>query len=77
MIPIPACVLVTSPVDGWIRSTIAGGSNVLAGDIVATVSRGGASVINLIAPRAGRVGGALGLASQPIASGDGVVWLDR
>lgn len=77
MIPIPACVLVTSPIDGWIRSTLAGGSKVAAGDIVATVSRGGSSVINLLAPRAGRVGGAMGLASQPIGLGDGVVWLDR
>ena len=77
MIPIPACILVTSPFDGWIRSTLAGGSHVAEGDVVATVSRGGTSSVELRAPRAGIIGGALALVSQPIGCGDGVVWLDR
>lgn len=76
MIPIPACRVVTSPVDGRVRRLVADGAEVDTGDVVATVeSTGGAA--QLRAPAPGRVGGALAGTAQPVSVGEGVVWLAR
>lgn len=75
MIPIPRCRLVLAPADGRLRSALPDRTEVVAGDVVATVDTAGGSH-RLVAPRAGRVGGALVGAEQPVAAGDGVVWLD-
>ena len=76
MIPIPACTVVTSTVDGHVRGLVDDGTVVGPGDVVATIenARGAAE---LRASRGGRVGGALANASQPVTSGQGVVWLAR
>ena len=76
MIPIPALVLVTAPVAGRVDRTVADGVDVAAGDVVATVDRGG-SRVDVRTPRAGRVAGALVALRGVVDKGDGVVWLDR
>lgn len=76
MIPIPACTVVTSPVDGRVRRLVDDGSLVAAGDVVATVD-GARGAAQLRATSAGRVGGALAGFAQPVTAGDGVVWLAR
>lgn len=76
MIPIPACVLVTSPVAGRFRRTVADGVDVAAGDVVATVERSGVEV-EVRTPRSGRVGGALVDLLTSVTTGDGVLWLQR
>lgn len=75
MIPIPRCRLVLSPADGRLTHALPDRTPVARGDVVATVDtpRGRHS---LVASASGRVGGALVGASQPVAAGDGVVWLD-
>jgi biotin carboxyl carrier protein len=75
MIPIPRCRLVLAPVEGRLLSSLPDRTLVAAGDVVGTVesSRGSHT---LLAPWAGRVGGALVGALQTVAIGDGVVWLD-
>ncbi len=75
MIPIPRCRLVLAPADGRLRNALPDRTEVVAGDVVATVDTAGGSH-RLVAPRAGRVGGALVGAEQAVAAGDGVVWLD-
>jgi biotin carboxyl carrier protein len=76
MIPIPACTVVTSPVDGHVRRLVDDGTVVRPGDVVATVeSARGASQLRTSA--GGRVGGALATAAQPVTSGQGIVWLAR
>lgn len=75
MIPIPRCRLVLAPADGRLRDALPDRTEVVAGDVVATVDTARGSH-RLVAPRAGRVGGALVGAEQPVAAGDGVVWLD-
>lgn len=75
MIPIPRCRLVLAPAAGRLRHALPDRTEVVAGDVVATVDTAGGSH-RLVAPRAGRVGGALVGAEQPVAAGDGVVWLD-
>lgn len=76
MIPIPACTVVTSPVDGRVARLVDDGAEVAPGDVVATVEsvRGSEP---LRAQAGGRVGGALAGCSQPISAGEGVVWLAR
>lgn len=76
MIPIPHCAVVTSPVEGRVRRMASDGTSVDAGDIVATVETGGRSV-DVRAPRAGRVAGALAGLAQPLGAGEGVLWLAR
>lgn len=76
MIPIPHCAVVTSPVEGRVRRMASDGTSVAAGDIVATVEAGGRSV-DVRAPRAGRVAGALAGLAQPLGIGEGVLWLAR
>ncbi len=76
MIPIPHCAVVTSPVEGRVRRMASDGTSVAAGDIVATVEAGGRSV-DVRAPRAGRVAGALAGLAQPLGAGEGVLWLAR
>jgi hypothetical protein len=76
MIPIPACAVVTSPVDGRVRRLAGDDTVVLAGDVVATVD-GPGGTSHLRAPVPGRVGGAMATATQPVTAGEGVVWLAR
>lgn len=76
MIPIPACSVVTTPVDGRVRRLVDADTTVRRGDVVATVdSARGATPI--VAPSSGRVGGALAATSQTVTAGDGVLWLAR
>jgi hypothetical protein len=74
MIPIPACSLVTSPVDGRIASVVPSDSSVSAGDVVATVV-GPRGPMALRSRTTGRIGGALVGVRQSVASGDGVLWV--
>lgn len=75
MIPIPRCRLVIAPADGRVTTTLPERTPVTAGDVVATVvTASGAH--ELRAPRAGQVGGALTDVEQPVAAGQGVLWLD-
>lgn len=75
MIPIPRCRLVLAPGDGRLTDALPDRTLVAAGDVVATIETA-AGRHHLTAPRAGRVGGALVGAAQPVAAGDGVLWLD-
>lgn len=76
MIPIPACTVVTSPVDGHVHRLVDDGTVVRPGEVVATVDgvRGSAQLRTSVG---GRVGGALASTAQPVTSGQGVVWLAR
>lgn len=76
MIPIPSCTVVTSTSDGRVHSLVEQGTAVVAGDVVATVDNGGAT-IELTTPRAGLIRGFLANLAQPVTVGEGVVWLDR
>lgn len=76
MIPIPQCTVVTTPVEGRVRRMAIDGTAVAAGDVVGAVESGGRHV-NLVAPRAGRVAGALAGLAQPLGAGEGVLWLAR
>lgn len=76
MIPIPHCAVVTTPVEGRVRRLADDGTAVAAGDVVATVESAGRPV-ELRAPRAGRVAGALAGLAQPLGAGEGVLWLAR
>jgi biotin carboxyl carrier protein len=76
MIPIPPCTVVTSPVDGHVARLVEDGTIVVPGDVVATVE-GARGAAQLRAASGGRVGGALADASQPVSSGQGIVWLAR
>lgn len=75
MIPIPRCRLVVAHADGRLADALPDRTPVAAGDVIATLEtvRGRHE---LRAPQAGVVGGALVGATQPVAAGDGVVWLD-
>jgi biotin carboxyl carrier protein len=76
VIPIPACSVVTTPVDGRLHRVAPIGRRVRKGDVVATVesTRGSRE---LVAVAAGEVGGSLVDLSQGVAAGDPVVWLSR
>ncbi|MFP5309904.1 MAG: hypothetical protein ACLGIR_10060 [Actinomycetes bacterium] len=76
MIPIPACSVVTTPVDGRLHRVAPTGSRVRRGDVVATIasSRGARE---LVAATAGEVGGSLVDLTQGVAAGEPVVWLSR
>jgi biotin carboxyl carrier protein len=76
VIPIPPCTVVTSPVDGHVARLVDDGTVVGPGDVVATVE-GARGAAQLRATSGGRVGGALADASQPVTSGQGIVWLAR
>lgn len=76
MIPIPAMTLVTSPVDGRVRSTVAPDTVVRLGDVVATVE-GAYGPAEIRASCSGRVGGALAGARQAVSAGEGVLWVRR
>lgn len=76
MIPIPQCVVATTPVEGRLRRVAADGTSVSAGEVVATVESAGRT-IDVTAPRAGRIGGALAGLAQPLGAGEGVLWLAR
>lgn len=76
MIPIPSCTVVTTTSDGRVHSLVDEGTAVNAGDVVATVENGGRT-IELTTPRAGLIRGFLANLAQPVAVGEGVVWLAR
>lgn len=76
MIPIPAMTLVTAPRDGKVRNVAPVDTPVRKGDVVATLS-GPAGDTEVRAPAAGRVGGSLADHRQPVAAGEGVLWLSR
>jgi biotin carboxyl carrier protein len=76
MIPLPPFRLITSPAEARVRSVAPAGSIVAPGDVVAVLDapRGEMPLHAMIH---GRVGGALTVANQSVASGDGVVWIQR
>jgi hypothetical protein len=76
VIPIPACSVVTTPVDGRLSDHLAVDTPVRIGDVVARVHAGGRDH-ELRAVAAGRVGGPLLRASQPVRAGEPVVWVTR
>lgn len=76
MIPIPACTVTTTPVDGRLRRHADPATEVRAGDVVAWLDTTGGEV-ELRATTRGRVGGTLLRPGQSVHAGDGVVWLDR
>lgn len=76
MIPIPSCTVVTTTSDGRVHSLVDEGTAVAAGDVVATVQCGGRT-IELTTPKAGFIRGFLANLAQPVAAGEGVVWLAR
>lgn len=76
MIPIPSCTVVTSTSDGRVHSLVDEGTAVAAGDVVATIQCGGRTV-ELRTPKAGFIRGFLANLAQPVAAGEGVVWLAR
>lgn len=76
MIPIPACAVVTTPVDGRVRRLAPVDTPVRAGEVVATVE-GARGARDIVAPASGRVAGALAGMSQAVAAGEGVLWLAR
>lgn len=76
MIPIPACAVVTTPVDGRVRRLVAEHTRVRAGDVVATVDSARGSH-ELLAVAAGTVGGPLAGPAQSVTAGEPVVWLAR
>ncbi|MDX1620484.1 MAG: biotin/lipoyl-containing protein [Nitriliruptorales bacterium] len=76
MIPIPSMSLATSPVDGRVRRLAEVDTQVDRGDVVAVVA-GARGEIHVTAPAAGRIGGALTDADQPVSAGEGIVWLSK
>jgi predicted deacylase len=76
MIPIPACAVVTTPVDGRVRDLAPLDRAVRAGDVVATVASAGGSA-ELVAPTSGRIAGALADPAQAVIAGEAVLWLER
>jgi hypothetical protein len=76
VIPIPACSVITTPVDGRLTDHLAVDTLVRVGDVVARVTAGG-SAHELRAVTAGRVGGPMLRATQPVHAGDAVVWVHR
>ncbi|GGI06252.1 hypothetical protein [Egicoccus halophilus] len=76
MIPIPALSVVTSPVDGRVRTLVAADTLVRRGDVVATVE-GAYGPAEVRAACSGRIGGALAGARQTVAAGEGVLWVRR
>jgi acetyl/propionyl-CoA carboxylase alpha subunit len=76
VIPIPACTVITAPVDGRVRRLLSSDTRVRAGDVVAELDGIGGRR-QLVAPRAGTVGGALADPSQTVTAGEGVLWLSR
>jgi biotin carboxyl carrier protein len=76
MIPVPPFRLITAPADARVRSVADTGSVVAPGDVVALLDapRG---TVPVLAPVHGRVGGALTGVRQTVASGDGLVWIER
>lgn len=76
MIPIPACVLATTPVRGRLVSVADPDTSVSRGDVVALVEGAGGRE-EVRAPSAGRVAGPLKTLAQAVGVGDAVVWLWR
>ena len=76
MFPIPACSVITTPVDGRLTDHLAVDTIVRPGDVVARVQAGGRDH-ELRAISAGRVGGSMLRASQPVLAGEAVLWVTR
>jgi biotin carboxyl carrier protein len=76
MIPLPPFRLITAPADARVASVMSTGSVVAPGDVVAVLDAPRGSV-PVIAPIHGRIGGSLATARQSVASGEGIVWIER
>jgi biotin carboxyl carrier protein len=76
VIPLPPFRLVTAPSDARVASVAPTGSVVAPGDVVAMLD-GPRATLSVLAPVHGRIGGALAGASQRVASGEGIVWIER
>lgn len=76
MIPIPACSVVTTPVDGRLTDHLEVDTLVRAGDVVARVlGRGRQHELRAVA--GGRIGGTLLRTTQPVLAGEPVIWVTR
>lgn len=75
MINIPRVRMVVAPQAGRVVESLPEATRVAKGDVVARLesARG---THELVAPWAGRVGGALADGRTPLDAGDGVLWLD-
>jgi len=76
MIPLPPFRLITSPSDARVASIARVGDIVAPGDVVAMLEAPRGSV-SVLAPVHGRVGGSLAAETQVVATGDGIVWIER
>lgn len=76
MIPIPACSVVTAPVDGRLTRHADVDTLVRPGDVVATIDAAGRQ-LELRAAVSGRVGGPMLRPTQTVTAGEGVVWVTR
>jgi biotin carboxyl carrier protein len=76
VIPIPACTVVTAPVDGRLTGHLATDTPVRRGDVVATLDASGRT-LDLHAAADGRVDGPLLRPTQAVAAGEGVLWVSR
>lgn len=76
MIPIPACALITAPVEGRLTRHLDADTPVRRGDVVATLSSSRGE-LELVAPIDGCVGGSMLRPTQAVGAGEGVVWVSR
>ena len=76
MIPLPPFRLITAPSDARVASVAHAGAIVAPGDVVAVLDapRG---TMPVLATMHGRIGGPLTAAHQSVATGDGIVWIER
>ncbi|MFA9430489.1 hypothetical protein [Egicoccus sp. AB-alg2] len=68
--------VLTSPVDGRVRTLVAADTVVHRGDVVATVE-GAYGPAEVRASCNGRIGGALAGTRQAVSAGEGVLWVRR
>lgn len=73
---VPPCAVVVSPLEGRVRRVVPPGTLVRDGEVVGMVEGSGAQA-DLHAPVTGHVGGLLAEREQPVAKGEGVLWLSR
>lgn len=76
MIPLPPFRLITAPSDARVTSVARAGAIVAPGDVVAVLDAPRGS-LPVLATVHGRIGGSLTAAQQSVASGDGIVWIER
>ncbi|MTV27058.1 hypothetical protein FTX61_16790 [Nitriliruptoraceae bacterium ZYF776] len=76
MIPIPACAVVTAPIEGRLTRHLDADTPVRRGDVIATLASARGE-LELTAPVDGCVGGSMLRPTQAVAAGEGVVWVSR